>query len=445
MTASKVSQVNLYANAASGVSQVNNNRTDDFSTIFAAQSAESGNETRTNQETEVKTTDKSDEVSEAKETSAAENTQKTETVEEKQDVSETDKAEEAKSKDEEPDTEAMMEAVSELMATIQEVLGVSAEELQSALNELGISAEELLNTENIPALVIALTEGADELSVMTNEELFSNMQEITAKAEGLLNDLAKQMNLSPEELKGMLQNMQEAETVAEEPVQTVAPDKTTDVPVLEENRVQVSVEKPQNSQSTESNGRENAASDNGQMTFAQTVAQQVEQAVAKTETTYSTFSATTENIMNQIQDTIRIIQTQDVTEMELQLNPESLGHVRVQLAAKEGVITATFTTENEVVRAALESQMITLRQNFEGQGIKVEAVEVTVASHAFEHNLNGDENDAGEQPAPEKKKNTRRISLTDLMNGIEEEEISDEDRIVAEMMRQNGNTVDYTV
>ena len=131
--------------------------------------------------------------------------------------------------------------------------------------------------------------------------------------------------------------------------------------------------------------------------------------------------------------------------MELQLHPATLGNVRVQLAVTEGVLTATFTTENEAVRAALESQMLVLKQNFEEQGIKVEAVEVTVASHAFERNLDSSENGAGEEQTPEKKKSGRRISLTELMNEIEEEELSDEDRIVAEMMRQNGNTVDYTV
>ena len=55
--------------------------------------------------------------------------------------------------------------------------------------------------------------------------------------------------------------------------------------------------------------------------------------------------------------------------------------------------------------------MVNLRQNFEAQGIKVEAVEVTVASHAFEHNLNGDGNGADEEAAPEKKKNGRSMPI----------------------------------
>ena len=297
----------------------------------------------------------------------------------------------------------------------------------------------------IPKLVVALTEGADELSVMTNENLFANVQEITSKVESILKDLADQTNLSPDALKEMVQNMPKAEiAVEEETVTTVLKDDLTDVPMLEENRIQVSIERTVTSHSAKEDRQGNNTGAEQQMTFAQTVSEQIEQAVAKTETTYSTFS-TTESIMNQIQDVIKVIQTQDLTEMELQLHPASLGHVKVQVTVNEGILTATFTTENETVKAALESQMLVLKQNFEQQGIKVEAVEVTVASHAFERNLDSNQNGAGEEQTPEKKKSGRRITLTELMSDVEEENLSDEDRIVAEMMKQNGNTVDYTV
>ena len=73
-----------------------------------------------------------------------------------------------------------------------------------------------------------------------------------------------------------------------------------------------------------------------------------------------------------------------MTQMEMELHPASLGNVRVQVAAKDGVITANFTTENESVKAALETQVVTLKNQLEEQGIKVEAVEVTVSSNAFE-------------------------------------------------------------
>ena len=453
MTTSKVTQIGLYAGTPQNAGQVKNNQSDDFSKIFASQSAQT--ETKTEIKEETKTTEeveKVENVSETKEDSSVKETTKVEKTEDGKEVTETENTEETVQNvdEEELDTEEFMEAITEIVATIQNVLGVTPEQLQSALEELGISVEDLLNTEVIPKIVVALTEGADELSVMTNADLFADIQEITAKVEGMLNELSTKLDMSPDDLKGMLQdmvqNMEQPELVVEkEAVSVVKTDDMTEVPVTEESRVQVSVERTETFRHTEDGKQGADASANQQMIFAQNVAEQIEQAVAaKTETTYSSYT-TTQNIMNQIQDVIKVIQTQDLTEMELQLHPATLGNVRVQLAVTEGVLTATFTAENESVRAALESQMLVLKQNFEEQGIKVEAVEVTVASHAFERNLDSSENGAGEERTPEKKKSGRRISLTELMSELEEEELSDGDRIVAEMMRQNGNTVDYTV
>lgn len=446
MTVSKITQTNLYAGTSQTTGAVSQSgQTDDFSQIFAAQSADNRTETQT--KTETAESSKVEETSKTEDTTAEKTTEDvdktTETVEEKADVSETDKVETVE-EPEEVDAEAIEKAVSEIMAAIQQVLGVTEEELKSALQELGISAEELLNTEVIPKIVVALTEGADELSVMTNEELFSNVQELTAKVEDVLKDLSNQLNLDPEELKNVLQGMLEAEAPEEELVKTSLNNDAADVPVMEEVRVQTAVAETESTAQANDNDQNAGNGAEQQMTFAQTVAERIEQAVAKMETTYS--AATTESIMNQIEDVIKVIQKENLTEMELQLHPASLGTVKVALAAKEGVITATFTAENEAVRAALESQMITLKQSFEDQGIKVEAVEVTVASHAFEHNLNGDGNgNTNDEAAPEKKKGARRITLSDLTDDVTEEELSDEDRIVAEMMKQNGNTVDYTV
>ena len=445
MTVSKITQTGLYSGVSSVASQVGQSgQSEDFSQIFAAQSA--GGETKTQVKTE-QTENKVEETSKREDTVTEKATDEvdknTEKTEEKTAVTETGKAE-ATEETEELDTEAVEKAINEIMAAIQQVLGVTNEELKSALQELGISTEELLNTDIIPKIVVALTEGADELSVMTNEELFANVQELTAKVEDVLKDLSNQFNLEPEEMKNVLQGMFEENVPEEELVKTSLGEDTANVPVMEEVRVQNVVTETENAAKSDDKEQNADSSAGQQMTFAQTVTERIEQAVAKMETTYS--QATTESIMNQIEDVIKVIQKENLTEMELQLHPASLGTVKVALAAREGVITATFTAENEAVRAALETQMVTLKQSFEEQGIKVEAVEVTVASHAFERNLNGEGNkNTNDESAPDKKKGARRITISDRMDEAVEEELNEEDRIVAEMMKQNGNTVDYTV
>ena len=446
MTTSAVSQINLFGNAQSATANVKNEQNDSFSQIFASQAeakAETNAQTaKTEENRKVNENSGNEEVKEAEKNAETNDVQ--EATEEKTNEIDMEKTDKVLSEEE------VKEAVEELLTKISEVMNVTPQDIQNALEELGLKADDLLNTENIPALVVALTEGADELSVMTNEGVFANVQEITAKAEELLAGLSEASGMSFAEIQEAMAKMAEHNPVAEEdvvytnanPSDAVTSDELA--ATLENSNV---TDMQAVSKETTRDDRQGATNDNAnnqQMNFAQTVAERLEQAVAKTDAVTSSYTTTTESVMNQIQDAIRVIQTQDMTEMELQLHPASLGNLRIQIAAKEGVVTAVFTTENETVRAALESQLVTLKENFAQQGVKVEAVEVTVASHAFEQNLNGDESHADEQ-MPEKKRGSRRITLNDLTADNLEDELSDEDRIVAEMMKENGNTVDYTV
>ncbi len=77
--------------------------------------------------------------------------------------------------------------------------------------------------------------------------------------------------------------------------------------------------------------------------------------------------------------------------MEIALNPENLGKVNLLVSVREGVVTAKLIAENEQVKKALEGQLNVLKENMSNQGLKVEAVEVTVQNNAFhsQDNFNG--------------------------------------------------------
>jgi len=61
---------------------------------------------------------------------------------------------------------------------------------------------------------------------------------------------------------------------------------------------------------------------------------------------------------------------------EIQLNPPSLGAVRVSVTLTNGNLTAQFDTQNEVVRQLLTSQIDRLRTVLQGQGITVDRLAV---------------------------------------------------------------------
>ena len=156
-------------------------------------------------------------------------------------------------------------------------------------------------------------------------------------------------------------------------------------------------------------------------------------------TSYSTMDAY--DIINQITEGIDVNIGSETSEVNLRLHPESLGNLSVKVYENhEGLLKATFTAENETVKAVLETQTIVLKEALENKGVKVEAVEVTVQSHAFERNLS-DNGKSREESSGQPRKSIRRINLSEPE--MSEEELA-EDTLVREMMIQNGNTIDYS-
>ena len=108
-------------------------------------------------------------------------------------------------------------------------------------------------------------------------------------------------------------------------------------------------------------------------------------------------------------------------------------------------IVARFTAQNEIVKEAVESQMLQLQQKFEAHGIKVTSIEVTVSSHAFEENLQQQGGSSGNnEQASKGRKGLRRINLLDADDIAVDTEMDDAERISAQMMAMSGNTVDFS-
>ena len=99
---------------------------------------------------------------------------------------------------------------------------------------------------------------------------------------------------------------------------------------------------------------------------------------------------------------------------------------------------------NEVVKEALEAQVATLRENLNQSGVKVDAIEVTVASHEFERNLDQNHKREEEEGAHQEEMSTHRrninLSSLDELSGL----MTEEEQLVAQIMKDNGNSVDLT-
>lgn len=158
------------------------------------------------------------------------------------------------------------------------------------------------------------------------------------------------------------------------------------------------------------------------------------------------FSQTeTMDMIDQIARNVRVTISAEVTSMELQLNPEHLGKIYLNVTEKEGTVHARIAAQNHAVKEALETQVAELRQSLNQQGIKVTAIEVTVATHEFEQNLEENarqESQMQQQREGAEDQSRRNLNRNELssLSGI----MTEEEQLAAQIMKDHGNQVDLT-
>lgn len=370
-------------------------------------------------------------------------------------VSETEQTEEIPAED----MEQMEEAASYVMSELAQLLHVTPEALQEAMEDLGMTKAELLTPQGVKELVIQMTEGADGMSLLTDADLYQTVNEALEILDGVVQQLAEEMNLTPEEFSSVLDKLlhQNAE-VQMDAVQTettvqeeeILPIMAETVEAPEEETTATQTETTEETNTFEKTVVEHKVepekhTDRGQgepqqqfMTFQNQ--QQPIHNVGHMSAVENTpvFSTQTIEIMDQIMDFMRVEMQPEITQLQMQLHPESLGTLSIQISSREGIMTAQFTTANEDVKAVLESQMIELKQNLEQQGIKVEAVEVTIAEYSLGREAGGEQSSENNQ-YEQQKKGRRSLRISD----VELDELTEEEKVEVEVMKAEGSTVSY--
>lgn len=358
--------------------------------------------------------------------------------------------------------EVLGTAVCNLMQQIADAFGISMEDLQMTMDELGLEQMDLLNADAFGSLLLKIGGAEDSYALLMDETLYGNYQALMGQLDSTVEESAKTLEIQPEQLEGLLHKISVSEVAAEESLDSVKVTNhegegqiTSAEPGMPVEAVAEAMEGKQNISEEQAEGQSGQSKEDGRrgtektevdphtQIFGQNLrTEQFQPQVQQAESILqnSGWSADTRNIMNQIMDYMKLQLSVDTTSLEMQLHPASLGTLRVQIDSSAGVLTAHFITQNESVKAALESQIVQLQESFEEQGVKVQAIEVTVQTHEFEQNL--EQGRDRNQQTPEKRNRTRRIQLNDA---LAMESMEEEDTLAADMMAANGNTVDYTV
>ena len=385
---------------------------------------------------------------------------------------------------------------------LKEKLGVTDEEITDAMQKLGLTVADLIQPNQLTQLTAELTGSENIGELLCNDSFMEIVNEIGGLSQDLLDDLgmtsqmftetvaaASQVVTTPESAGiEQLPEMQVTENVNAD--KTAANDNQMNSVLKEEKTVQtasdadeVEIQKPEDNillqkevaeetdntddmqekttlsednslmqEETDTKaddgqtGNRNESGNTSNQTAFVSQEHTVDPAAAKTPETVPEFSRQldTLDLIRQVTEFTKVTVREAQTTMEMQLNPEHLGKIYIEVTTKEGNVSAHIMTQNELVKEALEAQMAELKQSMNQAGVKVDAVEVTVGSHEFEKNLEQnakqDERQAEEQEKASPK--TRRINLDELdeLSGV----MSEEEALVAQIMADHGNSVDYT-
>ena len=352
-----------------------------------------------------------------------------------------------------------VEEIAEKVTTLlQDTLGLSKEDVEDLLEQLGISPLDLVvdmtgtqqlqnlgNIENIKAVVLA-AHGVEDSSAMLVSDLLS--EQMTQITQGVSDILEQISDAAPQsgEMKNFLQNLSqvldEAKNATEDTsTKTESTVETTTAAISADENAKVTVEVSDESgqsdafaQNSDTDSQPMAARDNSLPAFVDRLAQAFEPSGESAEVP----QVSMQEIVDQVVNHIRIRVLPQTTNMELQLNPESLGRVHLSVSSNQGVATATLTVQNEMAKEALESQLVVLRENLESQGLKVESVEVNVSHFGFKN-----QEDSNKHNFEQKKgSSSKRFRVNAGEQAVETESTMSSE---TEAERQNGDsTVDYT-
>lgn len=417
--------------------------------------------------------------------------------------------------------EAVEKFDSEIREELKSKLGISDEELDNLLNSMGLVIQDLMQPQNLVAVVGELTGNTDSLGMLLDENISSilsnandvvqsltkeigmdvsnilaltepkdneiTLEEVTFELQELgftLKDVTPEVfeNL-PKELQQKIQDLNAnpvSEPVEEDQVEVTVVTETAvvsspeaeveELPVDEtEEMVEPEAEVVTTTDSSETpdestkNGTDQAKEElldrslaerdpsptvfHSSATFTQTMESV---SVEATTTTTTTSQIDVQRMITDIVNQAKVTITEEVQTMEMVLNPEHLGKLFMEVTAKDGQISAKIYTENEAVKNALENQLVVFKENMNQQSMKIDAVEVSVGTHEFERNLEERASDQERRDAEnlmqqdknnQKNGRMRNIDLNNLDNlqGL----MSEEEQLVAQIMKDNGNTVNY--
>lgn len=371
----------------------------------------------------------------------------TDVVDKKQNAADTGKTDKTdNSKQDNKSDEKVNDVVQNVKDTIKEELDVSDEDIAKAMEVLGITDNDLLSVVKVTELVSALT-GADSITLITDDDMSGKLTSVLDAVNTAQEDIADMLNTDVDDAVLVVRTDAVVKKDTDETVVKNTDSSITDNQSVSEteslsNVLAAKVTAQGSSKHEESTGEHTGEQNHNTQSYggvADSIIQSMKDSFADI-VTEDTSRVSEADIVNQVIDQIKLSSGRELTSIEVMLNPERLGSVHVTVTAKNGILSAQIAAQNEQVKTALENQVTALKENFQNQGIKVEAVEITVMTHQFEAGQNFGQNES-ERKQSEQKIN-KKLNLSDYMDD-EDETVSAQDIRRKDSIQNGNSSVEY--
>ncbi|HAG68597.1 MAG TPA: hypothetical protein DCL38_01330 [Lachnospiraceae bacterium] len=383
-------------------------------------------------------------------------------------------------------SDSVQKKLDKITGAIKEELGITDEELNEAMEVLNMVPLDLLDAGNVKALMMEATGTENPVELLTNESLLQGINNVVEIVNESVEELKQELSVTDEQFKELIAGLKEEDADAEvfaaglnteempkeleaedgEPLKRPSDEGEASVDrgtqekgALKENSPSEANESfnvnaaagrvNKNSPGQETAGDKNEGGNSELMQqMPQTVIEtSVNEAgeVVETVRQYSSYSDNAE-IVNQVTEQIKVNITPEKTSMEMMLHPASLGAVHIQVTQQGDMLHAQILVQNEQVKDAIAGQMEQLLKTFEEQGQKVTEIDVSVANYNLEQGLNQNQGDNNGGNGNGESASSRRLRRTLDLNALSEEdisELSEDDRLQAEVMSMSGTSVEY--
>lgn len=344
--------------------------------------------------------------------------------------------------------EDISKAVSDIKDKIKEAMDVSDEDIENAMGQLGIGIADLLNPQIVTDLVVTLSGNSDSLEFLTDASAVAALEDILNVVKEITQNLTETYNVDITSVKDIVRDLdmnsdkntvdyQDDNRKSDNNLTADTAESITDV-IAEKTAVKgdnAATDEKKNDSDTHLQDKSNGSIER----IASDMTQSIQKAFG--EVMSETSGVNEVDIVRQVVEQIKVTATQQLSSIEVMLNPENLGKVHVAVTAKQGIVTAQLTAQNEQVKAALENQLTALKEQFNNQGIKVEAVEITVQSHGFESEQNLEGNNSNQ--AQQEKKSHRKIDLSSLEE-LDESDMTSEEIRAKDAIVNGNSSVEYS-